>query len=735
VDTLLRIGLGNALGATLLAVLAAAVSRLCRRPALRHGLWLLVLLKLLVPPVLPLPLPWPARPVPVAETLPLDARSVDMAADPAQPAASGVEVSEAPPIQVRVPAVGRDPDPGSFSTGSQLRATPATAFTFLTAAWKPTVLGLWLAGSVAWWTIAALRLSRFERLLHHAWPAPASLQERAEQLAARMGLGRGPAVWFVPAPVSPMLWALGRSPRLLLPAALWDRLGDEQRDTLLVHELAHLRRGDHWVRRLELVVLGLYWWHPVAWWARRRLREAEEQCCDAWVLWALPAAARAYAAALLETVTFLSQARPALPAAASGLGELQHLKRRLTMILRGNPSHSLTWGGLLAVLGLAALLPLWPTWAQPSRAEGPGDNTDSATTERQAGEKPAAGRAVEAPPASGTPKVPPPVAAAPKEKPATDRERDEQIQSVRDDVELLEAQFEVKQAQIKAAKIALDRSRQRRIKVESAYRSGTVPEATLLQAQQEEANLEAELLVKEAELKEPEVRRKQAGRRLDQLLQKRTEPAAQPPTPEGPGTKSLFDTLYKDFGTVQRGQVLKYVVHLTNSTQEASHIAGIRTTCGCATVKPTELEVPAGQTGNFVVYLDTGRFSGEKFVTVYVTFDRPRQDEVRLVLRADSRDDPNAATTPEKGPGDVKEEDTRKRLLDLEKKLDTLLKEMEELKRELKPSRKESGTGPTPGDVMVVNQRNFKIPINVDPARRDEIRQLKLFASGDEGKH
>ena len=27
----------------------------------------------------------------------------------------------------------------------------------------------------------------------------------------------------------------------------------EQRDTLLVHELAHLRRGDHWVRRLELL--------------------------------------------------------------------------------------------------------------------------------------------------------------------------------------------------------------------------------------------------------------------------------------------------------------------------------------------------------------------------------------------------------------------------------------------------------------------------------------------------
>src|SRR5438105_3710854 len=61
-DTLLCLGLGNALVATALAGLAAAAGRLCRRPALRHGLWLLVLLKLLTPSFLPAPLPWPPGP-------------------------------------------------------------------------------------------------------------------------------------------------------------------------------------------------------------------------------------------------------------------------------------------------------------------------------------------------------------------------------------------------------------------------------------------------------------------------------------------------------------------------------------------------------------------------------------------------------------------------------------------------------------------------------------------------
>src|SRR6202022_2157966 len=102
-------------------------------------------------------------------------------------------------------------------------------------------------------------------------------------------------------------------------SALWDRLTSEQQTTLLTHELAHLRRRDHWVRGLELVVTGLYWWHPIVWWARRELRQAEEECCDAWVVAALPRAAKAYAIALMETLDFLSEARPALPLGASGI--------------------------------------------------------------------------------------------------------------------------------------------------------------------------------------------------------------------------------------------------------------------------------------------------------------------------------------------------------------------------------------------------------------------------------
>src|SRR2546422_734012 len=58
---LLEIGLTNAGLATVLALGAAVLSRMCRRPALTHALWLLVLVKLLTPPFLPVTVPWPVR--------------------------------------------------------------------------------------------------------------------------------------------------------------------------------------------------------------------------------------------------------------------------------------------------------------------------------------------------------------------------------------------------------------------------------------------------------------------------------------------------------------------------------------------------------------------------------------------------------------------------------------------------------------------------------------------------
>ena len=56
-EPLVHAMLSNALAATVLAVLVAILGRACRRPALIHGLWLVVMLKLVTPPVVPVSIP------------------------------------------------------------------------------------------------------------------------------------------------------------------------------------------------------------------------------------------------------------------------------------------------------------------------------------------------------------------------------------------------------------------------------------------------------------------------------------------------------------------------------------------------------------------------------------------------------------------------------------------------------------------------------------------------------
>src|SRR5260370_6476601 len=110
-----------------------------------------------------------------------------------------------------------------------------------------------------------------------------------------------------------------------------------------------------------MLATSLFWWHPILWLARHELREAEEQCCDAWVVWALPGAGRIYALALVETLDFLSETRTPLPSAASGLGHVRDLRRRLSMVMRGKTPPQLGWRGFAGVVGAAVLLlPLLP---------------------------------------------------------------------------------------------------------------------------------------------------------------------------------------------------------------------------------------------------------------------------------------------------------------------------------------------------------------------------------------
>ncbi len=370
-DDLPSIAVSNAVAATILAAIALAVGAVYRRPAVVHGLWLLVLLKLVTPPLVHIPVAWPTATEPAR---------LDLALVAEEPPAATVPRPEEEPAAVVVlaPAAENVPPANEPAATVDLPTVPSSPPSPDPPLWPQLLWIVWGVGSLAWFLLALERLHRFRRLLRFAQSAPAPLQERARGLARSLGLSRCPRVRLLPGRIAPMLWAVGGPPRLLVPVDLLGLLSDEQLDTLLVHELAHLRRHDHWVRVLEFVVMGLYWWHPVVWYARRELHEAEEQCCDAWVVSTLPGAGRTYASALLDTLDFLSTAQPAVPPLASGLGQVADLKRRLTMIMRGTTPRALSWPGCLAVVVLGlTFLPMLPAL----HGQPPSKEEDTAKTE------------------------------------------------------------------------------------------------------------------------------------------------------------------------------------------------------------------------------------------------------------------------------------------------------------------------------------------------------------------
>jgi len=101
----------------------------------------------------------------------------------------------------------------------------------------------------------------------------------------------------------------------------------------------------------------------------------------------------------------------------------------------------------------------------------------------------------------------------------------------------------------------------------------------------------------------------------------------------------VLDERQCDFGVVPRGQQLVHYFRLANNTEQPLHIYNVRVSCGCTTARALNTTVAPGQETAIWANMDSRRFLGHKAVTIYVSFDQPRYEEIRLVVQAYSRDD------------------------------------------------------------------------------------------------
>ena len=298
------------------------------RAALRHGLWMLVVIKLLLPVDLLSPTaiaywaaPWLLTPA------------------------------------VRVPRVAA----GSVTVVSEVSHVvgPIGPKTATTAHPKLELAGglllVWVVGCGAWAIWVLVRSREVARQARDSDEAPEALQTVLAETAAGLGLrSKLPRLCLTDTAQGPALCGLFR-PVILLPRGLSEQIEAESLRQVLRHELIHLQRWDLAWNLLQVCVQIAWWWNPLVWFANARIRSLREAAVDEAVM--LEPGADDYPATLVAVARYCA-VPPRMPMAFLGVLESgSRLEARVRRLLeRPLPrSARLGWVGCVTVLVAGAL--------------------------------------------------------------------------------------------------------------------------------------------------------------------------------------------------------------------------------------------------------------------------------------------------------------------------------------------------------------------------------------------
>jgi beta-lactamase regulating signal transducer with metallopeptidase domain len=319
---------------TLLALITWILLRLLNRriPAALQGLfWLVVLVKFVIP---------------VGPALPFSLASWTSGLSNWLPDHSSSRVAG-------VPALQESADEESIVF--VLHAGPATdlpAHIEATSGSWPiaTVLGiayLVCVISIGIWRLNAYR--RFAASCRRLSEADIQTRELVVQACAQLGVRRVPDVRLSDQAPAPFILG-GFRPCLVLSRRQLESSGELE--AVVLHEIAHLRRGDFFVRYLQWFAGTLLFFWPVVAWVNRRIDLAREHACDDWALRHGRLSAGDYARCLLRALHPVER-RPIGFAPAAMAKNLISVERRIEMILENSTRRTFGSLGLPAMLLLA----------------------------------------------------------------------------------------------------------------------------------------------------------------------------------------------------------------------------------------------------------------------------------------------------------------------------------------------------------------------------------------------
>jgi beta-lactamase regulating signal transducer with metallopeptidase domain len=284
-------------------------------PQVRYALWLLVLLKLVLPPSLAVSTSVTSALQPLAREAMRDRLSADEAG-------KAVHTKEGWPA---VPLL-KDPLAAGPTVGTEATITVGPAGTAeagqnngVKLCWQAYAMLGWLIGVfvlAGWLIVKFRRLRRIHLVQANVADSPRWFGQLVVDTAEKLRLRQLPEVILSRSIHSPAVFG-ALKPVLLIPPKNINRCSRKKIEHILLHELAHIKRGDLKVHACYLVLQIIYWFNPLLWLVRRQLRHLRELCCDATVARVLREETDDYRETILETARRLL-ARPA----ETGLGFL-----------------------------------------------------------------------------------------------------------------------------------------------------------------------------------------------------------------------------------------------------------------------------------------------------------------------------------------------------------------------------------------------------------------------------
>jgi beta-lactamase regulating signal transducer with metallopeptidase domain/regulation of enolase protein 1 (concanavalin A-like superfamily) len=350
--------------AALVVVVAAVTIVLKNKSAhVRYLLWLIVLAKCLVPPFLTVPLailPHARLAEPTA-----DSQFRELVID--------FEIDNAPVVET----------PLSLPSTVVSAPQPIVADTVPRLTSRQWLSIGWIAGVTVFILVAVTKALRTESWLRRQRkPLPVKLKREIEGLFSCFKIRTLPKVWLVRGIGQPFAWGVLRG-SIYLPGDFIKTDNTEHRRSVLGHELSHILRFDAAVNLVQVAAQSIFWFHPLVWWANKRIRAEREKCCDEMAIACLGTKAKDYSAAIVNMLITEHKSTRPVPSLAVA-GPVKNIEERIkTMTRPGKKFHkrpSLIAATAVLLLALLSVPTAFVMTARAERADPAADNDPDAST-------------------------------------------------------------------------------------------------------------------------------------------------------------------------------------------------------------------------------------------------------------------------------------------------------------------------------------------------------------------